>query len=81
MVTFEGETNVGFQNFEPSAFVSSFVRKRNPDSTNCVDDLLEGTEVDVDVVVYRNAKVLFDGTNQTVWILLVKVGVDAPLAS
>ena len=81
MVAFKRVTNVGFQNFESGSFVAGFIYKRNPDSTNCIDDFFEGTEVDVDVMIYRNAEVLFDSTNQAVWILLVKVGVDAPATS
>ena len=77
MVTFKGVANIGLQHLESGALVASFVHKWNSHTTDCVDDFLEGTEVDVDLVIYRNAKVLFDGTNQTVWVLFVKVGVDA----
>ena len=79
MITFKGETNISFQNFESCPFVSSFILKWNADSANCINDFLEGTEVNVDLVIYRNAEVFLDCTNQAIWILLVEISVDTPL--
>ena len=81
MITFKGVANIGLQNLESGAFISGLVRKRHSYSTNCINDLFESAKVNVDVVVDRDAKVLFDCAYQTIRVLLVEIGVDASTTS
>ena len=64
-------------NVEPSFFVASFVGKGNADSANGIHNFLERTEVNIDVVIYRDAEILIDGVNKPVWIFALKRGVDS----
>jgi hypothetical protein len=64
-------------NVEPSFFVASFIGKRNADSANGINDFLECTEIDIDVVIDCDAKILIDGVNKPVWVFALKRGVDS----
>ncbi len=62
---------------EPSFFVASFIGKRNADATNGINDFLECTEIDIDVVIDRDTKIFIDGVNKPVWVLALECSVDS----
>ena len=62
---------------EPSFFVASFIGKRNADAANGINDFLERTEVNIDVVIYCDAKILIDGVNKPVRVFALERGVDS----